>query len=124
LWGPYATYYVAGGGINFSSYTELTYYKKGNDSCGTYFDFPLGLNPLALNKIEFKLFPNPVSDNLKIAASTLLSEYSIFSTNGKIVLSGKLMDNEINIKTLPTGIYHLQVFDSKSNRVSKIFMKK
>jgi Secretion system C-terminal sorting domain len=119
--GPYAFNTSFGNPGSFSE--NLEFYKKGNDSCGTYFNFPLSLNPLALNQTNLKIFPNPSNDKLKIEGSTLLNEYTIFSTNGKMVQSGKIVDKEISIKALPIGIYNLQVFDKNSNRISKIFMK-
>jgi hypothetical protein len=122
--GPYSFYTTtAGNGLPYTESEDLIYYKKGSDSCGVFVSY-LGINSQALNSVIFSLFPNPSNDKLKIEASTLFNEYSIFSTNGQIVQSGKLNNNEIDIKALPNGIYNLQVFDTKSNRVSKIFMKK
>jgi hypothetical protein len=121
--GPYTSYYSQNGGQNFTSDLQLSYFKKGIDSCGTYFNIPAGLNTLGINHINLKLFPNPSNAILKIETSTLLEGYIIFNTEGKIILSSKLSGNEINIKSLPNGIYNLKVFDTKSNSVSKIFVK-
>jgi hypothetical protein len=121
--GPFSSYTYNNNGAATAISEALVYYKKGNDSCGTFFKFPLGLNDLALIQFDTKVFPNPSASKLKISATTELYRYNVSNVYGQIVQSGKINDNEINITTLPAGMYSLQIFDAEGNSVSKKFVK-
>lgn len=67
---------------------------------------------------SFSIYPNPANNIIHINTSTSLTNesYNIVNTLGQTVLDGKL-ENEhsiINIETLQSGIYFLQLGDKKS----------
>lgn len=75
---------------------------------------------------EFKVssFPNPCSDLLKLnsAKSGKQFEYLIFNSQGSIVLSGKTVDESIDVSSLSPGIYLLNILD-ESTSTGQLIMK-
>lgn len=76
---------------------------------------------------EFKIYPNPVSDNLlKISTNKSVDSLNIeiFNILGTSVIKQKLNNNlkEINISTLKSGIY-LVKFQSENGSVTKKLIK-
>ncbi|MCB0517407.1 MAG: T9SS type A sorting domain-containing protein [Lewinellaceae bacterium] len=61
------------------------------------------------------IYPNPTDSILKIENLPDLRKptYQVVASDGKMVQSGKLVDNSINVSTLQTGLYTLQVFSKK-----------
>lgn len=74
---------------------------------------------------DLKLYPNPVKSILNINTSEDLSDalYTIFDTNGKIVLNSKLKTNNIDVSQLSSGNYILRLI-SKGATISQKFIKK
>jgi hypothetical protein len=57
----------------------------------------------------FKIYPNPIAKNgLLYIEKAPQTEFMILSTNGKIVMQGKISDNEIDISGLSSGKYVLK----------------
>jgi len=71
----------------------------------------------------FRLFPNPVIDNLSISIHEEAT-YSIFNMNGRILKEGKLSngDNEVNISHLSDDLYLLNI-RTDSGFINKKLMK-
>lgn len=78
--------------------------------------------PLSVDdELSVRVYPNPVINELQVAAD--LSEYaafSIISTNGTTLKSGKL-DGTINVADLSTGLYVLTVQDLSGIKSTKFF---
>lgn len=78
---------------------------------------------LAVNdpsKTEVKIYPNPVNDQLSVSGTSKTEIYQIFTADGKLVMSGKLSDqNFIQVNHLSSGIYFLKIADKNLK-----FMKK
>lgn len=62
------------------------------------------------------IFPNPTSGKLQINKSNFTS-YQVYSLNGKVVLHGVLNNREIDISSLPRGIYLLKLRDINGSLV-------
>ena len=80
---------------------------------------------LAINELEldgFRLFPNPIIDNLSISIHELAT-YSIFNINGRLLKEGNLMtgDNQINMSFLSDGLYILKIRTDKGFIGKKLF---
>lgn len=76
-------------------------------------------NPITLVKV----YPNPVSDILKINSDKDFKEYEILDASGKIVSKNILTSKEININHLATGNYFIKLKD-KQNTILLKFIKK
>jgi uncharacterized surface protein with fasciclin (FAS1) repeats len=61
-----------------------------------------------LSVSDVELYPNPSIDVIKISNSEV-ENYSISNSNGAIVCSGKVMNNEISVSHLDAGTYFIQL---------------
>ena len=86
----------------------------------------LSIDEASILSADLKLFPNPSSDDVTINASTGLKQVSIYSTSGQLVQS-YILNNEliatIDVRSISTGIYTIQVEDNQGNTVNKKFVK-
>ncbi|MFC2097011.1 YCF48-related protein [Bacteroidota bacterium] len=85
----------------------------------------LNIADIHLNSL-INVFPNPAIDIITIKANNSLigADYNIFDQSGRIVLTGKILDETsfININHLETGIYFLQV-EELSKQSFKVIKK-
>lgn len=69
-----------------------------------------------LANTNFKVYPNPVKDNLHIDYDTPIESLEVFNNTGKLISSGK----NITFKNLPQGIYLLRAKTQKGYITKKI----
>jgi hypothetical protein len=74
-------------------------------------------------KLNFRIFPNPVSDILNIAHHYTNVDYRMFSIEGKLIKSGSLENPEINVSELQPGVYLLQFSTDGKSEIKK-FIKR
>jgi len=74
-----------------------------------------------VDKNQFKIFPNPTSDYVKISGINKIKNVRVFDMTGKIVKETK--DSEVNVENLSSGQYIINVY-SDNEVVSKKFIKK
>jgi hypothetical protein len=74
---------------------------------------------------SINIFPNPVEDILTVQTNNNfgLVRYEIFDINGRVTLGQTLLNNQVNVSSLSTGIYTIKIV-SDSNVVSRKFYKK
>ena len=130
-------FYASDGCSNGNALAEIeldsgTYYLtvvgKGSTDKG---DYTLEINRLqgsniALIKNELiSIYPNPAQDMITISHSNVaIDSYVILNALGQPVLGGLLESHSVNIGTLPSGGYIIQLTDSVSNQTYyKKFMK-
>ena len=70
--------------------------------------------------LQFNIYPNPVTDVLKIDHAYDLVEYNLFSIDGKLVQKGKVINSRINLVTLQKGLYLLLLEVDGKTDVRKI----
>ncbi len=75
--------------------------------------------------LDFKLFPNPVSNNTvyittKDNAKKDIVVYNIF---GEIVLKQKLLNKQLDITKLVSGMYLMQVTENNKTITRKLVVK-
>jgi hypothetical protein len=87
--------------INYSSFTDKEIINNQN------------------NKIS--LFPNPAKDIIYLSNCFSDSYYSITDVNGRIIKTGNLLENSVNIQSLDNGIYFITV--SETNKKTLRFVK-
>lgn len=76
-------------------------------------------------QISVSIYPNPVQDWMIVQSLTNFDEYSIFSTDGKLILEGKLANGAqqmIDITSLKSGSYMIQL-NSNAGVSVKNFVK-
>jgi hypothetical protein len=106
---------------DFHYTNELTYYKKGSISCGTYHNMPLGLTEHEKEKII--LYPNPAQSMVYISGLTASEQYEISDLSGRILRSGTSILTGVNISDLDYGSYFIILYSRKGARITKPFIK-
>jgi hypothetical protein len=72
------------------------------------------------DKINIKTYPNPASSELFITGASQNSNVLIYNTLGEMVKTTPLpANNKIDIATLPTGIYYLQILQGETQQTIK-----
>jgi uncharacterized protein (TIGR02145 family) len=116
---PLNLYLVSNTGNAISGHYEANYglsvrYLKDN-----------ALSNIKFETNSFKIYPNPVRDNITIDCDNLSNianqPYTITDALGKIILKGKLNEgnNSINVEQLSNGIYYLKVATNKASKFIK-----
>lgn len=65
------------------------------------------------------IWPNPATDVVYIKGVEQIENVQVFTSDGKMVLQAQLsslIEDKLNISTLPSGLYFLQIADNKKNR--------
>ncbi|MCC7333383.1 MAG: T9SS type A sorting domain-containing protein [Flavobacteriales bacterium] len=79
-------------------------------------NFPVGINQVK-NSERIAAYPNPATSNLKVALNdTKASSIRITDMTGKVVKNEAVYDRivNINVSSLPTGLYIYQVIDGEN----------
>lgn len=73
-----------------------------------------------ISSTQLNIFPNPTTDYIQIDGLSNKTQFQLFDSNGKLVLSGDLNDKEmIDLTNLSTGSYQL-VVNNSNFRVIKL----
>lgn len=75
-----------------------------------------------LNPTEIIIYPNPVSTTLFVKNISKKAQYKIYNAAGQIVSNGILLNNQISVANLSSGVYVIDIEDAKGN-VQKKFIK-
>lgn len=81
--------------------------------------------PLAVvenTALKFSVFPNPVTDFLTISRADLTAAvtYKLFAIDGKLIKTGTLEQDQINLNNLNRGMYLLQLSADGKSETKKI----
>jgi hypothetical protein len=95
--------------------------NTGNGTAGCSYA-TVGISEIKKEANGIKIFPNPVSDQLKIESDLyLIKEIKIVDLPGKTVYQSKVNNKQsiIDINDLTPGIYFIQIVDEQKNVVNK-----
>jgi hypothetical protein len=67
---------------------------------------------------DLKLYPNPASDVLNIELKEAAT-IKIFNSNGQAVISQAVSNNQVDISSLPSGLFNMMITTDKGNTVRK-----
>lgn len=132
-----ATGTTATGATGSVSYSvgQIAYSQKGANLEITegvqqpYEIITLAVDDTSVSEKNILLYPNPVRDYLKIdfgKENFQNSKYALFDSQGKMIKTGNLTQQktELNMATLPSSVYLIQIFqDNKNIKVFKIIKK-
>lgn len=99
--------------------------NMGSEVCALAIEgeLPAGVNDV--NQTQISYYPNPVVDELTIAAKQTIEKVSVYSLDGKLVktiqMNGKT--NKIDLGSLPSGVYELTAKMGKEVKSFKIIKK-
>ena len=100
----------------------------GVSAFGQVEDYNLNIGTLAVSnadKIQARIYPNPVVDVLKIEATSKVSSVQVFDVSGKAVSSFELnaVKNQIDLSKLTPGVYVVNITTEKGIQSVKIVKK-
>lgn len=78
--------------------------------------------PNVINPDEIVIYPNPVKTVLNVKNISKKGNYKIYSASGQLISSGLIVNNKIDVSRLISGIYVIDIEDSKGI-VQKKFIK-
>lgn len=73
--------------------------------------------------IEIGIYPNPASQSIYVDMDNPEQAYKIVNLTGKIVGDGISKNNRIEISGLVDGIYYLQIKQSNTTKIAKLFVQ-
>ncbi|MBI5539372.1 MAG: T9SS type A sorting domain-containing protein [Bacteroidia bacterium] len=82
----------------------------------------VNINESVINK-EISIYPNPASDYININVSSAYN-FQIFDITGRVVLQTKTENEQINVSTIPSGVYILRGSDGKSQFTRKLIINR
>ena len=83
-------------------------------------DTVLKTNKTEVEELSYKLYPNPVKDGVMyFSGLTYQSNYKIFNQFGQQLAQGKIENDMINVSSLASGIYFVQVATNSSVGVKR-----
>ncbi|WP_434036991.1 choice-of-anchor J domain-containing protein [Formosa sp. 4Alg 33] len=120
--------------ITFDAYTGTDKYIVFKYNAATTFDslylddFVYESNPaLSVGDLEFSstigIYPNPVENTLHVSGQAIES-LDVYTINGKRIMSEKTHLDNINVSTLPSGMYFISIKNTKGEKAVKKFVKK
>lgn len=77
----------------------------------------VGINEVSQSNI-FTVYPNPTNSTLKINTKAIYSSIQIVNTLGQLVFT-KEKSASLNVSSLPSGIYFIQLVDNKGSLIGK-----
>ena len=109
--------------IGFLDDLQIYNYALGQaDITSLYTNNTLSSSDFSQNKLEVKLYPNPVNNVLNIETELELKSVEIYNIQGQKVLSSN--QKQINTQNLSAGIYLVNITDTNNNKISKKIIKK
>ncbi|WP_288438065.1 fibronectin type III domain-containing protein [uncultured Chryseobacterium sp.] len=78
--------------------------------------------PNSLNQADIHIYPNPVSSVLYIKNISFKAQYKIYSAAGRLISTGIILNNAIDVSNLIHGMYMIEIEDGGVT-VQKKFIK-
>ncbi len=96
------------------------------DAVQTALDNVLSVSKLRANA-AFTIQPNPVSDVLKITSRIAITKIVVASMSGQVVreeaYSNGILNAEVNMSSLPAGVYNVKLIDAKGTSATQKVVK-
>ncbi|WP_370392188.1 starch-binding protein [uncultured Winogradskyella sp.] len=122
----------------FSDITSINViFNNGNGGVGTnqtpdvvnitedlWYDWFQGvLSTETVENEQLNVYPNPAKSYIRLDGNTSFDYYNIYDSLGRVVLSGPLADNQINVTHLTKGSYILQLLNNEGVSKTVKFLK-
>lgn len=107
--------------LSYKEYTELYYYCP-ESPC----EYIVSSVSNLITKSEVCIYPNPANDYINVKSFSSLNQpnYSIYSPDGKVVLSGTIYGEimKIDISSLDQGSYFISINDPSNVKYKKLIV--
>lgn len=80
----------------------------------------MSLSASSSTKLDFKIYPNPSSDIVHIVHAYEQLTYKLYTIDGKIIEEGSVVNSQIKVNELQSGIYLLQLNANGNTEISKL----
>ncbi len=67
---------------------------------------------------DFSVYPNPAKDVAYIKSNISFKKYSVVNNLGQVIIENELVNNQISLDNVPSGIYHLILTTNDNNKKS------
>ena len=104
--------------INGNGDTDFWYARLATTDCN---GVPLSMEEENLSNVS--IFPNPATDFAQITGDLSFTSYSIYNISGQQVLSGAIDDNKIEVLSLTSGVYFLNLESDASSQTLRLVKK-
>ena len=101
--------------INGNGATDFWYARLATTDCN---GVPLSIDEENISKVS--IFPNPVTDVIQVTGNLSFTSYSIYNISGQQVLSGAIDDNKIEVLSLTSGVYFLNLKSDVASQTLKL----
>ena len=101
--------------INGNGDTDFWYARLATTDCN---GVPLSMEEENLSNVS--IFPNPATDFAQITGDLSFTSYSIYNISGQQVLSGAIDDNKIEVLSLTSGVYFLNLKGDGGRQVLRL----
>ncbi len=85
------------------------------------FTQPVSVNSSTIS--SFEIYPNPATDYINLKNVNPNSKLFVYDVTGKLVLQSTITENTINIGSLYSGLYIIQVRDGNNTYYGKLIKK-
>ncbi|WPO92861.1 fibronectin type III domain-containing protein [Chryseobacterium sp. HR92] len=76
--------------------------------------------PNSLNQTDIHIYPNPVSSVLYVKNISAKAKYKIYSAVGRLISTGIILNNAIDVSNLINGIYIIEIEDGNTTVHKKL----
>lgn len=108
-------YFDYNGGSYFTGKVDDLYFYDHGLSTGEMSSLYNDQNPslLSINEVKnsIEIYPNPANDQFTIQTQDQINEVLIYDLTGSLVITSRV--SSVNISSLPTGLYTVQITTSK-----------
>lgn len=74
------------------------------------------------SRIACTIYPNPASSEITVKSEQIINGISLFDLQGRLIISKPVLGHHatLNISTLPSGVYNLQIFGNGKKSTHRI----
>lgn len=104
---------------------KVEFYDSSDPDFAPVLNLAYGATPSGINETtdkDFKVYPNPTNGLLTIErGAEIITHIEVINLLGEVVLQPQILQNTINISSLPTGMYMLNITTKSGKSSQRIF---
>lgn len=107
-------------------YTGLSYYRlKNTDFNGKEYFSPIRTVSFDKNNSQIKVYPNPAVSTIVVESGDEITSIKLMSSGGQIIpvpILGNNSSRVLNVSTLPSGIYFIQITEGNNTEIKTVII--
>jgi len=81
------------------------------------------LNTNSSSPLQLLIYPNPFIDTVHVEGIHSGGTYKVYSIEGRLIQNGALLSNQIELSSIPTGVYLLHLYSENKEGIYKIIKR-